>query len=88
MENVAVTVTAVAPASSATRAGVTDRLMAVSSSVRVRLVPFTVRSVAVPSTLMVSSPSLRVSSMGTRVKGALPLLAPAGMVTVKSVTAA
>ena len=92
-ENSAVTVTAVAPASSATLAGSADRSMTrlpavtLSSSVRVRLVPLTVRAAFVPETVIVSSPSTRVSSVGVRVKGALPLVWPAAMVMSKSVTA-
>ena len=65
------------------------RLVAVtlSSSVRVRLVPLTARPLAVPSTEIVSLPSIRVSSVGVRVKGALPLVWPAAIVTSKLVTA-
>ena len=89
LENVAVTVTVVAPALSDTLCGFTDRLMAgaPSSSVRVMLVPLTVRVVCVPDTVMVSLPSTRVSCVGVRVKVAVPLLLPLAMVTSKAVTA-
>ena len=94
-EKVAVTITAVAPAFSATLAGFTERSIAAasrlvavtSSSTRVTCVPLTGRSLsAVPPTLIVSSPSTSVSSMGVRVKGVLPLVRPALMTTVKSAT--
>ena len=87
-ENAAVTVTVVALASSATLDGSTDRLIAgaPSSSVRVIEVPFTVSFPAVPSAEIVSLPSIRVSSTGVSMKGALPLLAPAATVTVKAFT--
>ena len=65
----AVTVTVVADALSATLDGLTLSVMSVLSlSVRVTLVPLTVRPVEVPSTLMVSSPSTIVSSVGVRKK--------------------
>ena len=51
--------------------------VATSLSVRVRWVPLTVRPLALPDTLMVSLLSISVSSTGVRVKGVLPLLAPA-----------
>ena len=90
LENAAVTVTVVADAPSETFAGFTVRLIAgaPSSSVRVTEVPFTVRPVDVPSTLIVSSPSISVSFVGVSVKVALPLPAQAAMVTSKPATAA
>ena len=89
LENCAVTVTVVAAALSTTLDGLTDRLIAgaPSSSVIVTLVPFTVRS-DVPDTVMVSLPSISVSSVGVRVNVAVPLDLPAAMVTSKAETAA
>ena len=84
---VAVTVTVVAPALSATLDGLADRVISSSSSSMVTLVPVTVRSVAVPLTLMLSSLSSVVSSTGVRVKVPVPLLLPESMVRVKSGTA-
>ena len=86
----AVTVTEVAASPSFTLDGSRlDSLISVaSSSVIVMLVPFTVRSAFVPDTVIVSSPSISVSSVGVRVNVALPLVFPASMVTSKAVTAA
>ena len=87
LENCAVTVTVVAGSSSATLDGSADRFMArlvaVAPSVRVRLVPFTVRPAAVPSTPIVSLPSISVSSIGVRVKVPVPLVSPAVIVMSK-----
>ena len=47
----------------------------------------TSRRVAVPDTVIVSSPSFSVSSVGVRVNVARPFFCPAGMVRVKSLTA-
>ena len=58
-----------------------------SSSVSVSSAPFTVRPVAAPATPIVSATSIRVSSVGVRVNVAVPLVASAAIVTVKSVTA-
>ena len=90
MEKVAVTVTVVADALSETLDGFTVRLTAGagSSSVMVALAPFTVRSVDVPSTLMVSLPSTSVSCFGVRVNVPVPLVSPAVMVTSRSATSA
>ena len=90
LENCAVTVTVVAGSSSATLDGSADRLMAgaPSSSVRVMLVPLTVRPVDVPSTPIVSLPSISVSSVGVRVNVAVPLVSPAVIVMSKALTAA
>ena len=83
---VAVTVTVVAPASSATLDGLADRVIPASSSSMVTLVPLTVRSVAVPLTLMLSSLSAVESSVGVRVNVAVPFVSPAAMVRWKSAT--
>ena len=85
----AVTVTVAAPSPSETLAGSASSVISVaSSSVKVRLVPFTLRSAFVPDTEMVSLPSTSVSSLGVRVNVAVPLAWPAAMVMSKPVTAA
>ena len=85
----AFTVTLVAESPSSTLDGLAVSVIAVaSSSASVRLVPFTVRSAFVPETVMVSSPSTTVSSVGVSVNVAVPLLLPAAMLTLKPVTAA
>ena len=61
---------------------------AVSSSVRVNSAFVTVKSVALPVTSIVSSPSAMVSWVGVRVNVPLPLADSFGIVTVKSDTAA
>ena len=90
LENVAFTVTVVPDAPSETVAGLADRLTpgTTSSSVMVALVPFTVRPVAVPETLTVSSPSTSVSCFGVRMNVPVPLVLPAAIVTSRSATAA
>ena len=90
LENCAVTVTVVAAALSATLDGLTDRLTAgaPSLSVIVTLVPFTVRSVVVPSTPIVSLPSIRVSSVGFSSNVPVPLVRPFVIVMSKPLTAA
>ena len=59
-----------------------------SLSVRISWVLLTVSVVFVPDTVMASTPSTSVSSVGVRVKVPVPPLAPAAMVMVKSATSA
>ena len=85
---VAVTVTCVAPASSATLAGFAFSFRTGwSSSLSVMLVPVTVSPVEVPATVIVSSRSTILSSVGVSVNVPFPLVAPAAIVMVKSLTA-
>ena len=90
MEKAAVTVTVVPDAPSETLDGFADRLIfgGPSLSSSLTLVPFTVIPVEEPATERVSLPSTCVSSVGVSVNVAVPLPAPAAMVTLKSVTAA
>ena len=84
-----VTVTVVSSSSSPTLAGLAVSVSSVlSSSLSVTEVPFTVRPVDVPATLMVSSPSTKVSCVGVRVNVALPVVLPAPMAMSKPATAA
>ena len=88
--SVAVTVTVVAPSSSDTAVGDTVSVIdpgAVSSSVRVSSALVTVKSVALPVTSIVSSPSAMSSWVGVRVNVPLALAVSFGIVTVKSETA-
>ena len=83
----AVTVTVVAPAVSATLAGLTLSRIAVgceSSSAIVSVAVSPVRPVALPLRITVSAPSAALSSVGVNVKFAVPLVWLAGMATVKS----
>ena len=74
---VAVTVTVVSPAPSATLDGLADRVIWASLSLIVTLVPLTVSPFGVcPPMLMLSSLSSVVSSTGVRVKVPVPLLLP------------
>ena len=85
----AVTVTVVADALSDTLVGFTVSVISeLSSSVIVTSVPFTASPVDVPSTLIFSSPSMIRSPVGVSVNVAVPLPAPAAMVTSKPLTAA
>ena len=95
LENAAVTVTVVADAPSemlvwppTPTAAVRFTFGLLSSSVIVTSVPFTVRPVEVPSTLMLSLPSTSVSLVGVRVKVAVSLVFPLVRVTSKLATAA
>ena len=65
-----------------------DTVGAPSSSVMVTAVPFTVSPAVVPVTESVSSPSSTLSSVGVSVNVAVPLVESAGIVIVKSATAA
>ena len=88
---VAVTVTSVADALSAmleAEGEIVSVIVASSSSVSVMSAPFTVSPVAVPSTEIVSSPSMLESSVGVSVKVAEPLDAPFAIEMSKPVTAA
>ena len=88
----AVTVILTAPALSSGPAGSTLNPMAVgepSPSVRTKEASEAVNPVAVPDTVRVSEPSpARSSSVPAKTNLPVPLLRPAGMVTVKSSTAA
>ena len=86
----AVTSIRAAPPSSRAASGLSDSDTAPeawSSSFRVRVASATVRPLAVPRTVISSGPSATWSSVGVKVKLALPEVCPAGMVTVKSDTA-
>ena len=87
---VAVTVTCVAPASSLTVDGdvVSVTTGWRSSSASVSVVPVTVECALVPATSIVSLPSTVESSVGVSVNVPVPPILLAGMVIVKSVTAA
>ena len=89
-ENAAVTVIAVSPAFSDTLDGSIDRSMAGASSLSARVTRsgVTGRSAWVPETVIVSSPSTRLSSTGVSSTVALPLVFPAAMITSKPGTAA
>ena len=83
----AVTVTAVAVALSPTAPGFSDRVTAVgaaSSSVMVRVAVPAVSPVAVPVRITVSSPSARLSPLGSKDSVAVPLVCPSWIVTVKA----
>ena len=85
---VAVTVTTVAPAPSPTLDGDADSVNGgSSSSVRVMLVPVTVRLVPPPATPIVSPPSQVVSCVGVSVNVPVPPAAFAAIVIVKFDTA-
>ena len=86
----AVTVTDVADADSATLDVLTERVSAgrASSSVSATVVPVTVVLVLVPETPMVSPPSTVVSWVGVSVKVPVPLVALAAIVMLKSETVA
>ena len=89
--SVAVTVTVVPEADSNTEPGDAVSVIAagaVSSSVRVTSAFVTVKSVALPVTSMLSSPSAMLSWVGVSVKVPVPLAVSFGIVTVKSETAA
>ena len=77
--NAAVTVTVVAPASSPTEDGFTDRFTTVSSSVNVTVVPRVTKFLLTLSTdsEIVSLLSRTLSSMGVRVNVSVPLVWPA-----------
>ena len=86
----AVTVTAVAAADSPTAAGLSDRVTAVgagSSSVMVSVAVPEVSPVALPVRITVSSPSARLSPLGSKDSVAVPLVCPDGIVTVKALIA-
>ena len=85
----AVTVIDVPDAFSSTLDGEMDtEKFGVSSSVSFGVAPWTVRSVEVPATVKVSSPSTRVSAVGVSVNVPVPLVCPAVIVMSKPVTAA
>ena len=87
--SVAVTVTVVPEADSDTDVGDAESVIdagAVSSSVSVTCAFVTVKSVALPVTSIVSSPSARLSFVGVSVNVPLPEESPAPIVTVKSAT--
>ena len=87
----AVTVTAVADALSPTAVGFSDRVTAVgaaSSSVMVSVAVPAVSPVALPVRITVSSPSARLSPLGSKDSCAVPVSCSAGIVTVKALTAA
>ena len=89
--SVAVTVTVVPEADSDTDVGDTESVIdagAISSSVSVTSAFVTVKSVALPVTSMLSSPSARLSFVGVSVKVPVPRADSFGIVTVKSETAA
>ena len=89
--SVAVTVTVVAPASSATLAGSRLRasaVEAVSSSVIVSVAVPAVRLVALPVSTTVSAPSAVLSLVGVNGKVPVPLACSAKIVSVKVLTAA
>ncbi len=89
--SVPITVTTALSAFSATEVGFTDSVTpveAVSSSSIVTVVPVTVRSVEVPDTDSVSSPSARTSSVGFSVNVAVSAVLPATIVSVTSDTVA
>ena len=84
-------VTVVAAAPSPTEFGLSESVTAVgavSLSVMVRVAEPEVRPVAAPVSTTVSSPSGRVSSVGSNERVAVPLVAFDGIVTVKLLTAA
>ena len=63
-------------------------MVLLSSSVSETLVLVIVAPVVLPSTVIVSLPSINVSCVGVRVKVPVALVCPAGMVSVKSATVA
>ena len=82
--------TAVAVALSPTTFGFNDSVTAVgaaSSSVIVSVAVPEVSPVAVPVRITVSSPSARLSPLGSKDSCAVPLVCSAGIVITKSVTA-
>ena len=86
----AVTVMSVAAAPSSTVLGLSESVTAIgamSLSVMVRVAEPEVRPVAAPVRTTVSSPSTRISSVGSNERVAVPLVAFAGIVTVKSLIA-
>ena len=88
--SVAVTVTSVAESSSATELGAVVSAIvpgAVSSSVSVISALVTVKSLAVPVTSIVSSPSEMLSWVGVSMNVPVPLDSVAAMVSVKLSTA-
>ena len=89
-DSVAVTVTVVAPASSATLDGLRERSTngVSSSSASVRFAGFTVRPADEPETEIVLSTASMPLSVGVSVNVAVPLSRPAAMAMSKSATAA
>ena len=90
----AVTVTSCLPPFSDTEPGETDNLApyhhsAVTSSLSasVNEVPVTLRPDALPEIEIVSLPSISVSSIGVSLKAPVPVVPPAGISSVRSVTA-
>ena len=84
------TVTLVAAEPSPTEIGLSDSVTAVgaaSLSVIVRVAVPDPRPVAVPVNSTVSSPSAKLSSAGSKLSVAVPLVALAAIVTLKPLTA-
>ena len=83
----AVTVTVVAVALSPTALGFSDSITAVgavSSSVMVSVAVPASSPAALPVRITVSSPSARLSPLGSKDSVAVPLVCPDGIVTVKA----